>query len=71
VVDVNHDKTVGVLTDSENGSERGLTAAAGRYLATAWLDHTIRIYDARALLGLGVIQDPTAVIGVTCTPEQL
>jgi WD40 repeat protein len=36
----------------------------GRYLASAGLDHTVRIFDARSLAELRVIVQPDAVSGV-------
>jgi WD40 repeat protein len=39
----------------------------GRYLATASLDHTVRIWDARTLTPLRVITHPDPVFGVGFT----
>jgi WD40 repeat protein len=41
----------------------------GRYLASAGLDHTVRIFDARSLAELRVIVGPDAVTGVAFTAD--
>jgi WD40 repeat protein len=41
----------------------------GRYLASAGLDHTVRIFDARSLAELRVIAAPDAVTGVAFTAD--
>jgi WD40 repeat protein len=44
-------------------------SADGRYLASAGLDHTVRIFDARTLQELRVIAQPDATAGVVFTSD--
>ena len=57
------------LTENTKGVPMVAISPDGRYLASAGLDHTVRIFDARSLAELRVIPQPDAVTGVAFTAD--
>jgi WD40 repeat protein len=57
------------LTENTKGVPMVAYSPDGRYLASAGLDHTVRIFDARSLAELRVIVGPDAVTGVAFTAD--
>ena len=67
-VPLNVNRTV-TLTEHTKGVPMVAYSPDGRYLASAGLDHTVRIFDAHSLTELRVIQQPAAVTGVAFTGD--
>lgn len=57
------------LTENLKGVPQVSWSPDGRYLASAGLDQTVRIFDARSLNELRVIPQPEAVSGVAFTAD--
>jgi WD40 repeat protein len=57
------------LTENTKGVPMVAYSPDGRYLASAGLDHSVRIFDARSLAELRVTVQPDAVTGVAFTAD--
>jgi len=60
---------VSTLTENTRGTPMVAYSPDGRYLASAGLDHTVRIFDARTLNELRVTAQPDAAEGVAFTAD--
>ena len=57
------------LTENTRGVPMVAYSPDGRYLASAGLDHTVRVFDARSLAELRIFAQPDAVTGIAFTAD--
>ena len=69
VADARTGRVDAVLTDQTRGVDEITWSPDGRYFASASLDHTARVWDARTLRVLRIMRHPDPVYGVSFTPD--
>ena len=69
VADARTGRVDAVLTDHTRGVDEITWSPDGRYFASASLDDTARVWDARTLRVLRIMRHPDPVYGVSFTPD--